>query len=388
MSLALSGLKVLDLTMYLPGPYMTWIMALLGAEVVKVENPDGGDYGRSLLMVDGDISPFFEAVNRNKKSLAVNLKHADGKRLFLRLLEQADVLVEGFRPGTMERLDLGFDVTSKVNSRLVHVSISGYGQSGPNKLRAGHDLNYLALAGILGMTGTEAGKPVIPGIQIADLAGGSLMALAAVLAALLQRERTGNGQYVDVSLFDGALSLSTSVFAGVNAGLEPAAPAQMTLNGRYPCYSIYQTSDGRYMTLAALEPKFWKNFCMAVSREDLLDRHNGGPEVALELEKLFACRTQAEWIQCFSTIDACCEPVLNLSEAVDSSLARARSMQNLACDGKKFIGFPLKLSASPPQADEPAPALGQHTKDILLSLGVTDAEMQILKSQGVICSQS
>jgi len=230
MSQALSGLKVLDLTMNLPGPYMTWLLALLGAEVVKVENPSGGDYSRAL-MGNGQSSPFFAAVNRNKKSVGLNLKHSEGKRLFLKLLGSYDVLVEGFRPETMERLGLGFDVTSAINPRLIHVSISGYGQSGPNKLRAGHDLNYLALAGIIGMTGARGGEPAIPGVQIADLAGGSLMALTGLLAAMIQREKTGKGQFVDVSMYDGLLSMATMVFAGVDAGLEPPEPSGMTLNG-------------------------------------------------------------------------------------------------------------------------------------------------------------
>jgi alpha-methylacyl-CoA racemase len=383
MSLALSGLKVLDLTMNLPGPYMTWILALLGADVVKIENPSGGDYARAL-MGDGQSSPFFEAVNRNKKSVALNLKHPEGKKLFLKLLNNYDVLVEGFRPETMERLDLGFDALSAINPRLIYVSISGYGQSGPNKMRAGHDLNYLALAGIIGMTGARNGDLAMPGVQIADLAGGSLMALTGLLAAVIQRDRTGKGQFVDVSMYDGAFSMATMVFAGVEAGMEVPEPGKMMLNGRFPCYGLYKTSDGRYMSLGALESKFWTNFCMAVGREDLLGAQYGGPEVITELAGLFASKTQDEWTEFMAVADACCEPVLNLNEAADSPLTHARSMVSSDPEGKRSLGFPLKLSESEPPADEPAPALGQHTKEILAGLGITEKELQSLAGEGAI----
>lgn len=303
MSRALDGLKVLDLSMNLPGPYMTWILAGLGAEVVKVENPAGGDYAR--VLAGSTDSPFFAAVNRNKKSVTLNLKHTEGRKIFLQLLDRYDVLVEGFRPGTMERLGLGYETTSSRNPRLIHVSISGYGQGGPYRLRAGHDVNYLSLAGILGMTGTREGRPVIPGVQIADIAGGSLLALTGLLAAIIQRETTGRGQFVDVSMFHGALSLATMVFAGVNAGLEQPEPGRMVLTGRFPCYGLYQTSDGRYMSLGALEFKFWQNFCLAVGREELLSEQFGPPEAVGEVEKIFASRTQQEWVELMRTADAC-----------------------------------------------------------------------------------
>lgn len=383
MSQALSGLKVLDLTMNLPGPYMTWILALLGAEVIKIENPAGGDYGRAL-MASGQSSPFFAAVNRNKKSVSLNLKHPEGKRLLLKLLDHYDVLIEGFRPGTMERLGVGFEVTSVANPRLIQVSISGYGQTGPYRLRAGHDLNYLALAGILGMTGTRDGEPAIPGVQIADVAGGSLMALTGLLAAVIQRNQTGKGQFVDVSMFDGALSLATMVFSGVEAGLEKAEPGKMFLNGRFPCYGLYRTSDGEYMSLGAIEFKFWQNFCTAIGREDLMGGQFGGPEIIAELDKLFASRTLGEWIQVMANADACCEPVLKLDQAAKSQLVEARSMVNYGPDGRRFLGCPLKLSGSLPPSDEPAPALGQHTREILAQVGITDEEIDFLTGEGVI----
>jgi crotonobetainyl-CoA:carnitine CoA-transferase CaiB-like acyl-CoA transferase len=382
MSKALDGLKVLDLSMNLPGPYMTWFLAQLGAEVVKVENPDGGDYARAL--GGNKSSPFFSAVNRNKKSVALNLKHPEGLRILLELLDSYDILVEGFRPGTMERLGLGFGTTSARNPRLIHVSITGYGHDSPYRDRAGHDLNYLSLAGIIGMTGSRDGQPAIPGIQVADLAGGSFLALAGLLAAIIQRRQTGRGQFIDAAMFDGALSLATMVFAGVDAGLEVPEPGKMLLNGKFPCYGVYRTKDGCYMSLAALEFKFWRNFCAVVGRDDLQGAQFGGPEVVAELERLFATRTRDEWTEVMGAVDACCEPVLNLEEASRSSLAGARGMINRAEQGRRFLGFPLRMSDSPRTADEPAPELGEHTREILSRLGLTDDEMESLRSQKVI----
>jgi len=382
MSQALTGLKILDLTMNLPGPYMTWLLALLGAEVVKVENPAGGDYARAL--GGNQDSPFFNAVNRNKKSVALNLKHPEGKRLFFRLLDHFDIMVEGFRPGTMEKLGLGFGTTSSRNPRLIHVSITGYGHDSPYRLRAGHDINYLSLAGVIGMTGTRDGRPGIPGVQVADLAGGSLLGITGLLAAVIQRERTGRGQFVDVSMFHGAFSLATMVFAGVESGLERPEPGKMLLNGRCPCYGLYRTSDEHWMSLGALEFKFWENFCNAISRKDLLGSQLGGPEIVEELQHLFASRTRTEWVELFSDADACCEPVLSLDDAANSLLVETRKMINRDSDGRRTLGFPLILGDSPVADDIPAPALGQHTREVLRDLGVSTEEMESLAEQGVI----
>ncbi|MGB6067313.1 MAG: CaiB/BaiF CoA-transferase family protein [Desulfomonilaceae bacterium] len=382
MSRALADFKVLDLSMNLPGPYMTWLLASLGAEVIKVENPAGGDYARAL--GGGEVSPFFAAVNRNKKSLTLNLKHPEGKRLFLKLVDICDIIVEGFRPGTMERLGLNFDVLSARNSRLIYVSITGYGHNGPFRLRAGHDVNYLSLAGIIGMSGTREGSPAIPGVQIADLAGGSLMALSGLLAAIIQREKTGRGQFVDAAMFDGALSLATMVFGGVQAGLERAEAGQMLLTGRFPCYGLYRTSDGKYMSLGALESKFWENFCAAVNRKDLIEEQFGAKEFVVEVQQIFASRTRDEWVELLKDSDACCEPVLSLDEAVNSPLAEARDMVTKSSDGRRFLTSPIKLSDSPAADDQPAPNLGQHTHEILRGLGLTAEDLASMAQQGVI----
>lgn len=382
MSKALGGFKILDLSMNLPGPYMTWFLAQLGAEVVKVENPDGGDYARALGGTSG--SPFFATVNRNKKSAAINLKHPEGRRIVLDLLADFDILVEGFRPGTMERLGLGYETLAALNPRLIYVSITGYGHDGPYRDRAGHDLNYLALAGIIGMTGTRDGRPGMCGVQVADLAGGSYLALSGLLAAIIQRERTGRGQFIDAAMFDGSLSLAALVFAGVEAGLEVPEPGKMLLNGAFPCYGLYRTKDGRYMSLGALEQKFWSNFCSVIGREDLLGGQYGGPEVTAELDEIFATRTRDEWTELMGTTDACCEPVMSLDEASRSSLAEARGMVNTTERGGRVLGFPLRMSDSPRSADEPAPELGEHTEEVLSRLGLTTEQMESLRSQKVI----
>jgi alpha-methylacyl-CoA racemase len=382
MSQALSGLKVLDLTMNLPGPYMTWLLAVMGAEVVKVENPVGGDYAR--VLGGTQDPPFFTAVNRNKKSLAINLKDPEGKSLFLKLVDSYDVLVEGFRPGTMERLGLDFDAVTARNPRLIYVSITGYGHHGPYRFRAGHDVNYLSLAGIIGMTGTRQGDLAIPGVQIADLAGGSLMALTGLLAAIIQRERTGRGQFVDASMFDGAFSLATMVFGAVQAGLERAEAGQMLLTGRAPCYGLYPTKDGKYMSLGALEFKFWENFCTAVDRKDLVGAQFGGPEIVAEVQQIFASRTRDDWVLELKDTDACCEPVLSLDEAAASALVQASNMVTRSNDGSRFLASPIKLSDSPAADDLPAPALGADTRNILTQLGLSEDDLASLVEQGTI----
>ncbi len=381
MSAALSGLRVLDLSMNLPGPYMTWLLATMGAEVVKVENPEGGDYAR--MLAGRKNSPYFSAVNRNKKSLALNLKMPEGRDLFLRLLDLYDVVVEGFRPGTMARLGLGYDDVSKINPRVIYVSISGYGQDGPYRERAGHDVNYLALAGILGMTGARDGRLALPGVQIADLAGGSLMALVGLLAALVSREKTGEGQYVDTSMFHGSLSLATMVFAGIDKGFEEPRPGRMLLNGRFPCYGLYPTSDGGYMSLGALEYKFWENFCHAVGRNDLLSQQFGGPEAISAVESIFVSRSRAEWVEILKDVDACCEPVLTLDEAAESELVMSAGMVHQHDDGR-YLGSPLRLSKSPPATDGKAPSLGEHSREVLGQLGLSKDSLDELARRGII----
>jgi crotonobetainyl-CoA:carnitine CoA-transferase CaiB-like acyl-CoA transferase len=282
----------------------------------------------------------------------------------------------------MESFDLGFETTSARQPRLIQVSISGYGQAGPYRSRAGHDVNYLSLAGIIGITGPRDGQPAIPGVQIADVAGGSLMALSGLLAAVIQRERTGRGQLVDASMFDGSFALATMAFIGIETGMEKPRAGQMFLTGRIPCYGLYRTKDGRYMSLGALEPKFWQNFCSAVERPDLLGSGFGGPETVAEVETIFGARTRDEWVELMKDHDACCEPVLGLDEAADSELVRARNMV-VHEDGRRYLGCPLKLSDSAYPQDIPAPELGQHNAEVLSELGLTAEQIEALAQKGV-----
>ncbi|BEQ13404.1 CaiB/BaiF CoA transferase family protein [Desulfoferula mesophila] len=380
---ALSGIKVLDLCLNLPGLYLSWLMACLGAEVLKVENPVGGDYSRSVTGGEEEDSPYFAALNRGKKSLALNLKDPAGRDLLLRLAQDYDVLVEGFRPGVMSRLGLEFPTLSARQPRLIQVSISGYGQQGSLAHKAGHDINYLALAGVLSLTGGHEENLAIPGVQMADLAGGALLGLTGVLAALYQRERTGRGQHVDTAMFDGSMSLATMIWAGVQAGLDAPRPKGMTLNGAYPCYNLYRTKDGGWFSLGALEPKFWRTFCRAVERPDLVDKQFAGPEAVQEVAAIFAGRTREQWSEFWAAHDACCEPVLSLPEAVASPLAGERGLAEPLEDGVQ-LACPLKMSGSPLAATDPPPALGQDSARVLAGLGLNQDQMQELAGRGVV----
>lgn len=379
---ALSGVNILDLSLNLPGLYLTWLMACLGAQVLKVENPVGGDYSRGL-RGPGEESPYFAALNRGKKSLALNLKDPAGHAILLDLLQDHDVLVEGFRPGVMARLGLEYGRMSQVQPRLILLSISGYGQQGSLAARAGHDINYLALAGVLSLTGSREGGLAIPGVQVADLAGGSLLGLVGVLAALYQRERTGQGQHVDAAMCDGSFSLATLVWAGVQAGIDAPHPAGMTLNGAYPCYNLYQTADHGWFSLGALEPKFWQNFCQALERPDLLEKQFAGDEAIAEVAAVFAGRTRDEWSEFWAKHDACCEPVLSLPEAAASALIRERGLVE-PLGPEVQLACPLKLSASPLAATAAPPALGQDTAEVLAGLGISRAEMEKMAHRGVV----
>ena len=376
-------MRVLDLSRLFPGPYCSRILADFGGKVIKVERPDGGDWSRYVPPLDpesGD-SLLFCALNRNKKSLTLDLKSSEGRAIFLRLVETADVLLEGFRPGVMARLGLGYEALAQTNPGLVYCSLSGYGSHGPYQRRAGHDLNYAGLVGLLDLTGPRDGPPSIPGAPVADLAG-ALWAAVGILWALLEREWTGRGQWVDASLLGGALAcLSLAVTR--HLGGQPMARGASELTGGLVCYSVYQTGDGRYMTLAALEPEFWTAFCQAVGREDLLGQQYA-PAIASEpaygeLCALFRTRTRREWVEALAGVDACCEPVYSVGEALASAPVQALNM--LAGEG---LLPPVRLSALSEHDVSSAPGLGQHTVDLLIELGCGQEGIADLQRQGVV----
>ena len=298
----------------------------------------------------------------------------------LRLAQKADVVVEGFRPGVVDSLGIGFDAVKQVNPDIIYCSITGYGQDGPYRDRAGHDLNYIALAGILGITGSAGGPPVIPGVQVGDVGGGSQMAISAILAALFARERGQGGRYLDVAMLDGLVSwlpLSMAeIFAGNNVSRESAA-----LNGGLACYAVYETADGQYMALGALEKKFWLEFCKAVGRSDLAARQNQVDQDALkkELKTIFVTKTRKQWEETFTQFDACCEPVLSLTEMSVHPQVVARG---LITSGQ--LQYPVKIRDEVGNTFIEAPQLGQHTIVILRELGFSEEEVLELQRNSVV----
>ena len=392
---ALDGVKVLDLTRLLPGPFATMLLADLGADVLKVEDTGMGDYVRWAPpyhegVAESAKSALFLALNRGKRSVRLNLKEAEGREVLLRLVEDADVLVEGFRPGVMDRLGVGYEVLAERNPALVFCSITGYGQSGPYTTRSGHDMNYLGLIGMLDLTGPAGGAPVQSAGQVADLGGGGLMAAYSILAALREAERSGRGQAVDVSMADGALSWLTMVAAGYLADGRVPVRGSESLTGGIVCYRPYACSDG-YVTLGALEPKFWGAWCAGVGRQDLMDKafEPPGSDTHAEVERIFAGRTRDEWTAFADQHDCCLEPVLDLGEALDSDLVRQREMvvevdQPGAQAPVRLLGHPVKFSGTPADATRPGPALGEHTAAVLAGLGYSPEQVAELESAGAV----
>lgn len=377
----LTGVRVLDLTQLLPGPYCSCLLADFGAEVVRVERLGGGDWMRYTPPLEDGASRLFRAVNRGKKSLTLNLKCDEGRDIMHRLVKKSDVLLEGFRPGVMERLGMGYEILAQANPRLVYCSLSGYGRDGPYRERAGHDLNYIGLAGLLDLTGARDGPPVAPGVLAADL-GGAVWAAVGILLALVARERTGRGQRVDASLLGGALAYLPLAVAACLGG-QPMRRGGSLLTGGAICYHVYETRDGSYVTLGALEPEFWSAFCAAVGREDWVEQQYApaatGEPAYEELCALFRTRTRQEWMGALAGVDTCFEPVYSMEEALASAPVNALGM---LVNGELFP--PIRLSAQPSHTSRPAPALGQHTAQLLAELGYDAAEVERLHGGGVV----
>jgi alpha-methylacyl-CoA racemase len=383
----LSGLRVLDLGRLLPGPFCTMLLADLGADVIKVEDLAGGDYIRWTPPLHGEYSAAFYGLNRNKRSIKLNLKSDGGREAFLRLVETADVVVESFRPGVMDRLGVGYASLRSRNPRVILCSITGYGQDGPYRDRAGHDINYISIGGIAGFTGTADGTLAMPGVQIGDIGGGGMSAAIAILAALRGRERTGEGQHCDVSMLDGVVSW-LSVHAGryFSDGVNPR-PATVHLNGRHPCYNLYRCADGM-MSVGALEPKFWKELVEALGAAHLIDEAfadgDAAARVHAELEAVFLTRTRAEWAAHLAGRDVCCEPVLTFDEVFANEQVQHRRLRvDPGVGGPTAqLGFPFTLSATPPSVRRPAPGYGEHTRELLTELGYDGAAVGALVAEG------
>jgi crotonobetainyl-CoA:carnitine CoA-transferase CaiB-like acyl-CoA transferase len=390
---ALEGIRVLDLSRLLPGGFCSLLMADFGADVLKVEDTGMGDYIRWSPPYyegaeDSAKSALFLSLNRGKRSIRLNLKEEAGREVLLRLVRESDVLLESFRPGVMDRLGVGWERLREENPRLVYCAISGYGQDGPFTARPGHDMNYLGLNGLLGLTGERDGPPVQPAGQIADVGGGALMAAFGILAALRVRDTTGEGQLVDVSMFDGSLSWLAMVAAKYLADGELPRRGELELSGGLVCYRPYECSDG-WVTLGALEPKFWQEWCRGVGREELVERQFDPPgsETHAEVEGIFRERTRDEWRRFASEHDCCLEPLLDLGEALDSELVSAREQvveldQPGAERPVRLLGVPVKLSRTPGTPAGPGPVLGEHTGDVLATLGYSPDEVTALLESG------
>lgn len=386
----LDGVCVLDLTRLLPGPYATQLLADLGADVVKVEDPGSGDYARDQPpLTDRGHGRLFEAINRGKRSVAIDLKHETGRELFYQLAAGADVVFEQFRPGVADRLGVDHEAVREHNRDIVYCSLSGYGQTGPYADRVGHDLNYVGVGGLLDMTRASPDEaPRIPGYPIADMAGG-LFAAFAIVGALASRA-LGNtdGENIDVAMTDVVASLSQAVTADALDGEDPR-PGDTALTGRDPWYDVYQAADGRYLTIAALEPKFWAAFCEAVDRSDLRPVHGTDDPAerrALreELIALFAERPRADWLDRLADTEAMVGPVNTPRELLADPQIEARDLVERPDDGPPRIGFPARHSGGGAGPDRPAPALGEHTDELLGALGLDDSALEQLRNDGVV----
>lgn len=337
----LHGVRILDLTRLLPGPAATMHLADMGAEVIKIEDPGIGDYARGMGPVRHDVSQFFLAVNRGKQFLRIDLKDAEQRDTFLNMVETADVVVESFRPGVMDKLGVGWEVLKQRNPKLVMCAITGYGQTGPFAHRAGHDINYIGYAGMLEQNAGPDGTPALPNLQIGDLLGGAQSAVQGILAALLGARISGYGRYVDISMTNAVFAHNIMPLAAVNNTGHPAAPGRDFLTGGVPCYNVYRTRDKRYMAVGALELKFWEACCDVLCRPDLKTRHwangqeiggNDAMAVKAELDSLFAQQTLAAWTEKFSVADCCVSPILRADEALQHPLFIFHAMATRVSD--------------------------------------------------------
>jgi crotonobetainyl-CoA:carnitine CoA-transferase CaiB-like acyl-CoA transferase len=380
----LSGIRVLDLSRLLPGPLASLVLADLGATVDKVEDAQGGDYLRVMPPHVGDTSSVFLALNRNKRSIVLDLKKPAGREALMRLVRSYDVLLEQFRPGVLDRLGLSHAALLEANPRLVVCALTGYGQDGPLAQRAGHDLNYLARAGVIGMQGPEGGPPTVPGFQLADVSGG-LYSVVGIMGALMERSRTGKGQIVDVAMVETAMPFAISGFGLAFGGQCPRGGAEALSGGIAP-YQTYATKDGRAMTLASLEPKFWMAFCAGIGREvDMSDLVPGPHQEKLkaELRGVFASKTRDEWVQFASERDCCLEPVLTADEAREDPHLKARGMFFEIASRWGTIPQLRTPLAPRDKVHAPPPAQGEHTDEILREAGYDDAAIAALRKDGV-----
>ncbi|MHC1715854.1 MAG: CaiB/BaiF CoA transferase family protein [Acidaminococcaceae bacterium] len=381
---ALKGIRILDLTRLLPGPYCSMMLADFGAEVIKIEEPLKGDYARDFPPAQNGFGFWHLQLNRNKKSLAVDLKTKEGKEVFFRLLKKADVVMESYRPGVLKRLGIDYETARKINPKIVYCSLSGYGKRGPRVNEADHDINYVSLAGITAMSGEQNGRPAIPGVLMADMNAASLAAVS-ILIALRHADKTGEGQEIEVALYNSALSLMPGAASLYFGSGFVAERGNNWLTGAYANYNIYETKDYCYLAVGALEKKFWANLCNVLERTDwldMLDNENNHVEVKCELSKEFAKKTLTEWEKLLAGKDTCTTPVLNFKEAMSAEQTLANDMVLTIDDPEvgcyKQMGFPIKMSGTPGSLRSRAPKLGENTVELLEECGYSEEEIQKL----------
>ncbi len=400
--LALEGIKVLDLTRNAPGMFCTMILGDLGAEVLMVERPMSGpraDYERVVSGInsqeDEQRRARYNALQRNKRSIALNLKEEEAREIFYQLAREADVVAEGFRPGVVDRLGVGYNKIREINPRVVYCSISGYGQDGPYSNLVGHDINYISLAGALGLIGaSEEDKPAIPLNLVADYAGGGLCGAVAVLAALLAREKTARGQYIDIAMTEGVFYMLAGVISEYLAtGVSPRR-ASNRLNGGAHYYNVYRTKDDKFLSVAAIEPWFWNNLCEALNRADLVPFQSSGGRQQEEISKLltdtFQTHTRDEWFEILKDRDISVGKVYDLEEALSDPqlLERGMVVEVEAPDDPDVkvvqVGVPFRLSDTPGRVRHTGSVTGQHTAEVLAGLGYTRDQVQDLRTRSVV----
>ncbi|WP_042355634.1 CaiB/BaiF CoA transferase family protein [Bacillus rubiinfantis] len=388
----LTGLKILDFSTLLPGPFATMMLADMGAEVLKVESPTREDLTKHLEPIDGDVSAAFAHLNRSKRSLALDLKKEDAKEVVYQLIQEYDIVIEQFRPGVMDRLGIGYETLKQINPQIIYCSITGYGQTGPLRNRAGHDINYLSLAGAASYSARKNQAPIPAGIQVADLAGGSMPAVIAILAAVYHRGQCGEGQYIDVSITDGVFSLNAMYGSGyLVAEIEPE-PESLLLNGGH-YYDYYETKDHRYFSVGSLEVPFQARLCALIGDPTLLtlsssEQKQDQQAFKVILAKTFKEKTFAQWLELLGDdFDGCVEPVLHFSEAVEHPHIKARelvvSVPKTEGGSQKQIAFPIKFSTQPAEYRFTGVQTGTHTKEILKEAGFTEEAINGLVEKGI-----
>ncbi|NPV03898.1 MAG: CoA transferase [Syntrophaceae bacterium] len=390
MSLPLDSTLVLDLSSRMPGPMCTQILADLGAEVIKIENPKMPDLFRQFQpLVDGTGS-LFHVCNRNKKGLTLELRHPKGRKIFLALAHRADVVVEAFRPGTMDRMGLGYETLKKANPALIYCSLTAFGQTGPYCLRPAHDLNLVALSGILDLLGYKDGPPIVPPVQISGL-GGALLGAVGILSALLSRGKTGLGRAVDISLFDGVSAFAALEMSRFMAGHPLPRRGLTEGGGGYACFNVYRTADNRYLALGCLEPQFWEAFCRVIARESFIAEQWSAPprqdELIEEVRSIFLTRTSAEWLTLLDPEKICIAPVNTFAEALQDRHVREQETwfrgELPSGEAVPQAAFPIRFDGERPGWRSHPPGHGEHTREILRELGIGDSEIEELRTLGI-----